>query len=681
MTDHLLGKHTIGTYAINQNDTCTFLAADFDKSNWKEDVIAYKDAASELGVDVSLEISRSGNGAHVWIFFSEPVPAKEARQLGSIILSNAASRHISLSLDSYDRFFPNQDYIPNGGFGNLIALPLQKTPRENGKTVFVDESFKPFENQWEYLSGVKLLDMNDTVQIIQTSLDEMPDEIPIYPNDVDVHLAEKILKSNIIDCPEITEPVEITLYNRVFINVSNIPSEIVFALKKIGIFANPEYFKKQRNRFSTWNTPKYICCAEIEDNILSLPRGLQENVISFLSDNEATVKSKDNRPDIPDCEIQFSGKLYPYQKKAVTEIAKHNHAVLVAPTGIGKTIMACSLIATRKKPVLILLHRSELITQWIDKLTSSLENIEKKDIGVLGSGRKKLKGTVDIAMIQTMSKKVELEDVFKQYDFIIIDECHHVPAVSFEAVLNSFSAHYFLGLTATPQRKEGDQAIIYMQCGPIRYEVEDIAATFQNRMVIFRETPINDKIQNSRLAMHQIWEEICDNPERNQLICNDVSKVISEERIPLILSDRKSHIEKLNNCLQNTLSENIDIYTLTGDLGKKARRETIQKIRESINQQKKFCILATGALIGEGFDIPELNTLFLTMPISFKGRLIQFAGRLHRQSEDDKEILIYDYVDSTSGLTISMFKKRIATYKSMSYKLICKSAKLERWIV
>lgn len=322
----------------------------------------------------------------------------------------------------------------------------------------------------------------------------------------------------------------------------------------------------------------------------------------------------------------------------------------------------------------------ELIEQWINQLTSFLSDFEKKNIGVLGSGRKKLKGKIDIAMIQTLSKKDALDEITQLYDFIIIDECHHVPAISFEAVINSFSAHYFLGLTATPQRKDGDQAIIHMQCGPIRYEVPDVAAEEQDRLVIFRETPGNETIQNNKLEINQVWEEICNDERRNNFISDDVLSALKESRIPLILSDRKTHIEKLQEILENRISTSIQIYTLTGDLGKKARRESIQNLKESIQKKESFCILATGSLIGEGFDIPELNTLFLTMPISFRGRLIQFAGRLHRRSENGKEIRIYDYVDSTSGLTISMFKKRIATYKKMSYNFDCNSARLGRWL-
>ncbi|HBD95938.1 MAG TPA: hypothetical protein DC057_17340 [Spirochaetia bacterium] len=488
------------------------------------------------------------------------------------------------------------------------------------------------------------------------------------------------MKSDIASCPDFNEIVEIVLYNRVFIDIKSIPSKIINALKKIGTFANPEYFRKQANRFSTWNTPKYICCADLEGNILSLPRGLLDDTTEFLQGIGSEVKIIDKRDLIPDCDINFTGKLFPYQQKAVSEILKHEHSVLVAPTGTGKTIMAINIIASRKKPTLILVHRSELIEQWTHQLTSFLSDMEKKDIGVLGSGRKKLKGKIDIAMIQTLSKKDELEDIIQQYDFIVIDECHHIPAVSFEAVLNSFSAHYFLGLTATPQRKDGDQAIIHMQCGPIRYEVPDVNAFDQDRLVIFRETPINDTIQNSRLEINQVWEEICNDKHRNELIASDVKNALEEERIPLILSDRKTHIENLLFFFQSIIPNETNIYTLTGDLGKKARREIIQNIKESIKQKESFCILATGSLIGEGFDIPELNTLFLTMPISFKGRLIQFAGRLHRRSENGKEIQIYDYVDSTSGLTISMFKKRIAAYKKMSYKFECDSAKLGRWL-
>ena len=417
--NHLLGQVTIGTYAIRQDDGCIFLAADFDKSSWKEDVLAYKKAAHELGIDVLIEISRSGNGGHAWIFFSENIFAKEARQLGSILLSKASSNHHTLSLDSYDRFFPNQDFLPSGGFGNLIALPLQKSSREEGKTVFVDNEFRIYKNQWKYLSNVRRLSKHDVLQIVDSVLDRMPEEIPEYSKEVDVHIAEKILKSDLTESPEINETVKVFLDNLIFVDTLNISSKNIQALKKIATFANPKYFEVQKMRFSTWKTPKYICCAQIDNNLLSLPRGLFGDVCSYLNSCKANIVFTDQREDIPETEIEFSGKLHGYQKDAIAEINQHEHSVLVAPTGTGKTIMACFLIAKRKKSTLILVHRAELVDQWIEKITSFLKNIEKKNIGVLGGGRKKLKGMIDIAMLQTLSKKEDLNEIGKSYDFVI----------------------------------------------------------------------------------------------------------------------------------------------------------------------------------------------------------------------------------------------------------------------
>ena len=344
---HLLGKITIGTYTIRNDDTCIFLAADFDKQSWKDDVVAYKKAGEELSVPVYLEKSRSGNGAHAWIFFSENIEAKQARQLGAIILAGAMLNQHTLTLESYDRFFPNQDYLPKGGFGNLIALPLQGIPRNKGNAVFVDDNFIPFENQWEYLYGIIKLSQNEVDNIIATFSNNF--DIP------DIHIAEdtdmtnaevtiNVASNDLTNC--FKNGVDIIINSAIEINIKGMPSKLLTALKRIATFANPKYFELQKLRFSTWNTPKYIFCGDYDAGKLKLPKGTLENVIEIFNKAGSIVSIQDNRFEKELINLNFKGVLKPEQEIAVQEILKNDYGVFVASTGSGKTVITCKMIST-----------------------------------------------------------------------------------------------------------------------------------------------------------------------------------------------------------------------------------------------------------------------------------------------------------------------------------------------
>lgn len=659
--NHLMGKIAMGSYAIDQQDRCVFLAADFDKSTWREDIHAYTSAAAELNIQVSTEISKSGNGAHAWIFFREHVPAKKARRLGEIILSRAMESQNTLNLDSYDRFFPNQDLLPSGGFGNLIALPLQKRYRSKGLCIFLDENSNIIPNQWEYLSQLHCLTENE----LETLLYET--DVQEYRLDAadEMTVAESVLRDTSYK-PEdtYTGTVSLTIKGQIAIPLGEIPSIIVLKLKKLATIANPKYFEAQRMRFSTWNIPKYIFCGDNDSENLYLPRGLMQQVQQTLSDFGFDVVTEDLRNNNEKIDISFSGTLFEYQKTAALSLQKKDNAVLVAPTGTGKTIMALFMISLRKSRTLILVHRSTLIEQWITSLCEYIPEIKKKDIGVLGGGRKKLKGTVDIAMLQSIANTEELEEITNGYDFLIIDECHRVPTVTFEPVLKTINARYVLGLTATPQRKDRFESIIFMQCGPIAHTVEDVNLQNQERKVFFRSTVLPDI--GTVPSIQKLWEHITESDERNEQILSDILHLLSEGRSPLVISDRTEHLDILSNSLME--KTDTSIFTLTGTMGKKDRKEAIAAVRDYVEKRNQFCLFSTGSLIGEGFDLPELDTMLITMPISFKGRLTQYVGRLHRQtSPEQKEIVVYDYVDTCSGMTISMFKKRLAAYKKLGY--------------
>jgi hypothetical protein len=632
--DHLQGKHTIGTYAIREDDTCTFLAADFDGDGWAQDIIAYRNSARELGVQVEIERSRSGNGAHAWIFFSEPIPARLARQLGTIFVGRAIANRHSISLETYDRFFPNQDFLPKGGFGNLIALPLQKTPRENGNSVFLREDLTPAEDQWELLSRARLISLNEVRSLLNHHLGQNSFSLIQY-EDESVALAEKALDSGNekIIAGSFPGQIEIDAGAQLSINLEGLPSSILSAFKRTATFANPKFFELERLRFSTWKTPRFIFCGEVRPDRLILPRGSLDACLGIAKKAGSNVILKDTKPAFKKLKLAFSGELSTTQKKAVSEMLKSDIGVLVAPPGAGKTVMGCALISERKVSTLILVHRMPLLEQWRERLVGFL-GLNPKNIGVLGGQKKKQSGEVDIGMLQTFSKLENPEVILSKYGQIIIDECHHIPAVSFEAVLKKSPARHVVGLTATPYRKDGHQSIIHMQCGPTRYEIKEVDGPRLKKRALIRESSFKmPEDSGPQPPIHTVWEQLVADPDRLDLVAKDLYSTIKAGRFPLIISERKEHLSLLADAFEKKL-HNLPTkgFTLTGGLGKKARTAILEEIQSLIGTEKRPYVLATGSFIGEGFDLPELDTLIIAMPVSFKGKLIQYAGRLHRAS-------------------------------------------------
>ena len=669
--EHLQGRHTIGTYAIREDDSCTFVVADFDGDGGADDVRAYKLAAREMGIAIEVERSRSGNGGHAWLFFAEPLPARLARQLATIILSRASAARPTTKLETYDRFFPNQDFLPKGGFGNLIALPLQKIPREHGHAILLDDFLAPASDQWALLSRVRRLTLADVEHLLHQE-QSIPQLFFTQYEHQSVDLAEKALDSgrSKIVLGSFAGCIEIEISAQLLVKTSGLPASIFSALKRTATFANPKFFELERLRFSTWQTPRFIFCGEEHSGHLLLPRGALDacRAIAKLAGSSITIADK--RPQGALLNIAFNGVLSPGQQTAVDTITEHDIGVLVAPPGAGKTVMGCALIAKRKMSTLILVHRMPLLEQWRHQVGVFL-GLSPKEIGIFGGQRKKATGNIDIGMLQTFSKMIDAEDLLNQYDQIIIDECHHIPAVSFENVLKKCRARHVVGLTATPYRKDGHQAIIHMQCGPIRHEMKDTNAALLMKKVIVRETSFKMPPGSaSQPPIHEVWESLVNDQERSMLIAQDIASVLEAGRFPLVISERTQHLELLLLECQKLLKDSqARAFVLIGGLGKKARAAILSEIQEAIRTMKKAFLLATGSFIGEGFDLPELDTLMIAMPVSFKGKLIQYAGRLHRTSQGKKDVLIYDYLDTQSGLTVSMFKKRLIAYKKMEYRI------------
>ncbi len=467
--DHLAGNHTIGVYSLLTDDTCHFLAVDFDEADWRADALAFAQSCRELGVPVALEISRSGNGAHAWIFFVSSVLARDARRLGTAIISHTCTRTRQLRLTSYDRLFPNQDVMPKGGFGNLIALPLQKKPREQGCSVFVDDAFRPYLDQWAFLASIQPMDFEamDAAILLATGRLHPLDVTFITEEEHKEPWKQATLASNKLS-GKMPKSLRVTLANLVYFEKAKLPQALANRLIRLAAFQNPEFYKAQAMRLPIWDKPRVIGCAENYSKHIALPRGCLEAAQELLRENGIRCNLIDERTDGEPLGVQFVGTLRQDQEAAVAELLKHDTGILCALTAFGKTVAAAAMIARRGVNTLILVHRTELLKQWQERLQTFL-GVGKETVGTIGGGKNKLTGKIDIAVMQSLTRKGEVNVLIENYGQIIVDECHHLSAFSFEGILKRAKAKYVLGLTATPVRRDGHQPIIFMQCGPIRH--------------------------------------------------------------------------------------------------------------------------------------------------------------------------------------------------------------------
>jgi superfamily II DNA or RNA helicase len=664
---HLSGKQVIGVYPMLENEQCSFLAVDFDKREWFDDLKALKIMCDDEGVSAVMERSRSGSGGHLWIFFNETVPAVLARQLGSCLLTKTMGKRYQMDMKSYDRLFPNQDTMPKGGFGNLIALPLQKESAQNGNSLFIDDTGAPYSDQWAFLASIRKMTLSETENIVDNAI--RAGQIisarwsPIDENDEPWMQLPSGKKRFKIDMKDIPEKVEAVLANRIYIKTHGVAPALLNQMKHLAAFQNSEFYKKQKMRFSTHATPRVICCAEITDGYLSLPRGCLEDMRVLLKEYGIQFKIEDKRFAGQAIDCNFKGSLNDAQETALKEILSVDFGVYVAPPGSGKTVLAIAAIERRKKNVLVLVHRKPIMDQWCLQL-SSLLGIDKKEIGRIGGGKNNPTGLIDVAMVQSLDDKQGVDDRIAEYGFVIVDECHHVSAFSFEKVLTQARAMFVLGLTATPYRRDGHQPIIHMQCGPICHQIKqkDFSSHLSGSFVYIRETNFSCE-WNDNSKIHEVWSKLIDDDERNQMIVDDVVKVLDEGRFPLILTERREHLEKLSQLLKDKADSIVILY---GRLKKKNFQEIFDRLKQNQNVGKTV-ILATGSYIGEGFDEPRLDTLFLTMPSSFKGKIVQYAGRLHRYHKDKQNVRIYDFADTNVSVLAKMFKKRLKTYKMLGY--------------
>ena len=671
--DHLQGRHVIGVYPMLKDETCWLLAADFDKDAWREEVLAFTETCRRFRVPYAIERSRSGNGAHVWFFFDSPVAAATARKMGSYLITETMATRHQLGMASYDRLFPNQDTLPNGGFGNLIALPLQYQPRLSGNTIFLDDSLEPIPDQWDFLRRLVPIPVADVEQVAMeaTAAGQVIGlQIANNGEDDDSTSPWRRSPSRKLKRIPITEPiphqVRATLSQRLYIEKKGLPSPLLNQMKRLAAFQNPEFYKKQNLRLSTALTPRVISCAQDLNKHISLPRGCIDDLRILLGEHKSQVKLEDLRNQGNPLEIHFIGQLTNAQRKAAELILENDTGVIVAPPGFGKTVLGTYLIARRNCNTLILVHRQPLLEQWLSQLGIFLD-VDAKSIGRFGGGKRKLTGKIDVAMIQSLSRKGTVDDIVAEYGQVIIDECHHLPAVSFERVLSEVKARYIVGLTATPQRRDGLQPILHMQIGPVRFKagaaVQLAQQMFDHRLVI-RETSFKLAAQETEIPIQQLYSLLMADEQRNEQIIDDVLLAMDEGRSPILLTERKAHLEYLHERLRGFVR---DIVVLRGGRSAKQRREATEQL-ESIPLDDERLILATGRYIGEGFDDARLDTLFLVLPVSWKGTLVQYAGRLHRQHAGKRKVRIVDYVDSHVPVLARMFERRRTGYRAMGYR-------------
>lgn len=665
---HLQGHRVMGVYPLLADDTCRLLAIDLDERSWRADVLALRDTCDTLGLVPAVERSRSGDGAHIWFFFSEPVHAALARRLGLMLLTDTMARSPTLGMASYDRLFPSQDTLPKGGFGNLIALPLQRQAREHGNTLFVDERLEPFEDQWSYLASLPRITPGRLGELVaHRTRAGSALRVPEEAEDDDAPWRPARMLTERLAGAKLPATVCATLAQRLYVRCEGLPPVLLDALRRLAAFSNPEFLELQAMRKSTATTPRVIACFEQTGDFLALPRGCREQLEELLSGLNIALNLSDERTEGNRLKTRFTGELTPRQEEAVPAMLAHDLGVLCAPPGIGKTVIAARLIAERERSTLVLVHRKPLLGQWVKCLSEFLD-LPADAIGTIGGGRTKATGKVDIATVQSLARHKTLDQLLAGYGHIIADECHHVAAVTTERVIQAAPARYVTGVTGTLKRRDGHHPIVAMQCGPVRHTIE-LSATRSSRplalRVVRRDTLFDPQTLPTEASIHEVYAALAVDDQRTALIANDTLDLIAQGRCPIVLTERREHLQRLAEHLDGAADV---LVTLHGDMRPSDHRSALEQLATNDGAGGRV-VLATGRYIGEGFDDPRLDTMLLAMPIAWKGTVVQYAGRLHRAHPGKHDTLVYDYVDAELPVLRRMFAKRMRAYRSLGYKL------------
>ena len=610
--EHLRGNLFLATYCINQKNMSKFVV--FEIAD--EDKFKIQIALNSLNIKAYYELD-SNNSVVVWIFLEEEISSKVVFNFATFILRKA---------NITAKIYPNKEFATKESLGNSLELPLHLKNRDKNRTVFIDvNTNKIYEDQWQILNNVQKV----SKQIIYN-----------FGETTSVNNEEKELKK--IEFP--LNNIEMILEDAIYIPTMNLSKSLISKLKSFASFENPQIKILLSLRKPLFNTPKYIKSFDENENHLILPRGLKERIVDFFNENAVPFSFIDKRnfQKIETKKVTFN--LRPEQNDAIKEIKKSDFSICVAPPGFGKTLLGAKIFELRACSTLIVVNKNMLLNQWIERFVDYF-GYEKKDIGYLGKGHNKLNGQIDVATMQSLKND---PDVINNYSFVIVDECHHIPAITFEQIVKNFKGKYLLGLSATPNRKDELQPILYQQLGDISYEYKK-KKTHTNKLKIIR-TDFESKADNYATIIN----ELCIDESRNNLIIDAIKANI--ERKILVLTDRIEHINVLESLLEK---EKIDFICVHGSLNKKEQVENMNLVRS------KSLIIATTSYFGEGIDFPHLNTIMFVTPISYYGRLVQYLGRIGRGSQ---ECLAIDFLDSRNAMLNSAYKKRLEGYKQMHYR-------------
>jgi superfamily II DNA or RNA helicase/very-short-patch-repair endonuclease len=687
---HLAGRDAgdrpfvMGLYPMLRDETCFFLALDFDGEGWRDDVAAFARMCWERGMPAAIERSRSGDGAHAWFFFEQAVPAVLARKLGSHLLTEAMESRPELGLASYDRLFPNQDTLPRGGFGNLIALPLQKAARDRGSALFLDEHLEPHADQWRFLGTIEKMPSGRVAElVVEAERRNRVIGVRVAPDEEFALSPWQAPPSRRAKDPQITDPlpdaIRAVIADQIYLPKDVLPPALRNRIIRLAAFQNPEFYRAQAMRLPTFDKPRIIACAEDHPAHIALPRGCLDDLQKLFKTHRIRLDLQDERQVGAPLEWQFCGELRPDQLAAAEAMLAHDTGVLAATTAFGKTVLAAWLISRRAANTLVLVHRQQLMQQWVERLSQFL-GIPEKSVGTLGGGRRRLNGTLDVALLQSLVRKGTVDDVVAGYGHLVVDECHHLSARSFELVARRAKAKYVTGLSATVARKDGHHPIIFMQCGPVRHRVDAKAQAearpFEHRVLVrptaFRAAAEPDA--DARVEFQQLCEAIVHSEARNAMICADAAACLHEGRHPLVLTERTEHIDILAAIFAE---QGLPVIRLQGGMGKKALRIALDAVGNHASEPR--ILLATGKFVGEGFDDPRLDTLLLAMPVSWRGTIAQYAGRLHRLHEGKTEARVYDYADLNVPMLSRMFDRRCEGYEAVGYSLLLPASAVPGW--
>ena len=672
------GIGAVGIYAVLPGNMCRFLAIDLDEKTWKHDALEIADVARRDGFQMAIECSFSGNGAHLWLFFKEEVPASKARELAFSFIDKACEKSKTVSLKSYDRIFPTQDTVSNNGFGNLILMPIVCSAalrEENPGTVFVDNNFIKYPKQIPFLSSLPRYSREDVELYLMSPKASSASTFELSPfsdDETDIlwrnRLPEISQKDSLVDILPIYQSSGLSIPK------DALNAKLQNALKRLACFSNPEYFitKNRNNGYIPDGTSMFIETFIESEDVLQLPRGLKGGLEKYLSQSGIAFKIYDKRVSNTGLNALFKGELRKEQMGAYTALMSHEIGILQAATSFGKTVIAARLIAERKEKTLILVQSKTLLEQWKNGLEQFLEvnnspikrdrkRINKTGIGIYGNASDSLSSFVDIAMIQTISKR--MPDFIRNYGMVIIDECHHLAADTFIKVMHAIRPRYVYGLSATVERKDRMERLVYAQCGPVIYKYKADRLAYNRGITQYFIPRFTRSTCRASISKNntECQKDIALDPERNDLIASDIAKLFEEGKRILVLTSLISHIGEIEKRLKE---KNIPSIVTHGSLPTIEKREALNRIK---NENNKAVIISTGKFLGEGVDIPYLDTLIVAAPISWKGVVSQYVGRIAREYKGKNKIQIYDYVDIFIPLFVAMYNKRLKTYKELGY--------------